>query len=548
MKQPKYTEATKVDFCVAIGKHYGTDVVTTKQVSEFVKLNNLPYPYFLATDAKFKAGWGKYKLLPNFTAPTAPEVVEQPVQISTRKVAETVTQSFVPKVDENYVPFAFFNDLKNIIDSRIFYPVYITGLTGNGKTLMVEQVCAKLGREMIRVNITKETDETDLIGSYELIDGNTIRREGPVVVAMRRGAVLLLDETDYGSERLLCLQPILEGKGFFDKKTGEFIHPTTGFQIIATANTKGKGSDDGRYIGANILNEAFLERFAITVEQEYPSIATEKKILEKCFASLGLDDEEFIDALGTWAELIRKSNADGAVEDVISTRRLVHISRAYSIFKSRRKAIELCLNRFDTETKVAFMDFYSKIDKNIDKKYDDRSAAEKLAEKLEQERLAAEEARRQEEQRMQQEADRAREARELGERLAAEQAERERVRAAALAALGKPNATPTAFGNQSKPLTALQASQGYAYVAPGSHIFGDARNIANVSAKYMTPVKVTMNKTTGDAVIESHGYATTVKSTEYMLDGNGRLLGVIVDRHASGIFNVDVMSCQKEWR
>lgn len=538
MKQPKYTEASKIDFCVAIGKHYGTDVVTTRQVSEFVKLNNLPYPYFLTTDAKFKAGWGKYKLLPNFTAST-PEAVTQPQQeiVSTRKVAETITQSFVPKVDENYVPFAFFNDLRGIIKSGIFYPVYITGLTGNGKTLMVEQVCASLGREMIRVNITKETDETDLIGSYELIDGNTIRREGPVVVAMRRGAVLLLDETDYGSERLLCLQPILEGKGFFDKKTGEFIRPTEGFQIIATANTKGKGSDDGRYIGANILNEAFLERFAITVEQEYPSIATEKKILEKCFASLGMDDQEFIDALGTWAELIRKSNADGAVEDVISTRRLVHISRAYSIFKSRRKAIELCLNRFDTETKVAFMDFYSKIDKNIDKKYDDRSAAVKLAEKLEQERLALEEARRQEEQRRQEEAERAREARELGERLAAEQAERERVRAAALAGLG----------NKSKPLTAFQTSQ-QAYVAPGSHIFGDARNIVNVSAKYGVPVTVKMDKVTGDAVIQSHGYTTTVKATEYMLDGAGNMLDYIVACHSGGIFIVDVMAHQKEWK
>ena len=228
--------------------------------------------------------------------------------------------------------------------------------------MMIEQVCAALKRELIRVNITKRTDESDLIGSYELVDGNTIRREGPVITAMRRGAVLLLDECDLGTEDILCLQPILEGKPYFDKKTGEVVHPAAGFNVIATANTKGKGSDDGRFIGTNLLNEAFLERFAITVEQEYPPANTERKILEKNFAVLGLTDAVFIERLITWAEVIRKSFADGAVDEVISTRRLVHIAKAFSIFGNRLKAIEMCLNRFDSDTKTAFLDLYTKVD------------------------------------------------------------------------------------------------------------------------------------------------------------------------------------------
>jgi MoxR-like ATPase len=268
----------------------------------------------------------------------------------------------VPDRNETYVPFGFYNDMRDIIKSRIFYPIYITGLSGNGKTFMIEQVCAALKREMIRVNITKRTDESDLIGSYELVDGSTIRREGPVITAMRRGAVLLLDECDLGTEDILCLQPILEGKPYFDKKTGEVVHPAAGFNVIATANTKGKGSDDGRFIGTNLLNEAFLERFAITVEQEYPPAATERKILEKNFAVLGITDTIFIDRLITWAEVIRKSFSDGAVDEVISTRRLVHISKAFSIFNNRLKAIEMCLNRFDTDTKTAFLDLYTKVD------------------------------------------------------------------------------------------------------------------------------------------------------------------------------------------
>jgi MoxR-like ATPase len=277
-------------------------------------------------------------------------------------VAKNVTESFVPEKDSTYAPFGFFRDLKKIIDSKQFYPIYITGLSGNGKTMMVEQVCASLGREMIRANIVRTTDETDLIGSYELVDGNTILREGPVIVAMRRGAVLLLDEVDLGSEHLLCIQPVLEGKPYFNKKTGELIHPAPGFTVIATANTKGKGSEDGRFIGTNVLNEAFLERFAITVEQQYPSNTTERKILQNNCGLLGVDEPEFVERLVLWADMIRTSYMEGAVDEIISTRRLVHIVKAFSIFRNRMKAVEMCLNRFDTETKTAFLDFYTKVD------------------------------------------------------------------------------------------------------------------------------------------------------------------------------------------
>ena len=354
---------------------FSKDVISLKEFNAFVRnpKNGIKnYPYFIKRERK--VGRGQFSLADVVTTPTiapkvqaavadavAPAMAATIVNLASKR-ATNVTESFVPEKNETYVPFGFFNDMKNIIKSQIFYPIYITGLSGNGKTFMIEQVCAALNRELIRVNITKRTDETDLIGSYELIDGNTVRREGPVITAMRRGAVLLLDECDLGTEDILCLQPILEGKPYFDKKTGEVVHPAAGFNVIATANTKGKGSDDGRFIGTNILNEAFLERFAVTVEQEYPPTATEKKILEKNFAQLGIQDDGYIDKLIMWAEVIRKSFADGAVDEIISTRRLVHITKAFSIFKNRVKAIELCLNRFDSDTKNAFLDFYTKID------------------------------------------------------------------------------------------------------------------------------------------------------------------------------------------
>ena len=350
-------------------EHYKSDIVSNKQILDYAKFKKMSLPYFILRDDTRKLSRGRYSVVPSDTTEVKKSVSTEPVAAMTAKVvnmesrrAKNVTESFVPEKNETYVPFGFYTDLKNIIKSKIFYPIYITGLSGNGKTLMIEQVCASINRELIRVNITKRTDESDLIGSYELIDGNTVRREGPVITAMRRGAVLLLDETDLGTEDLLCLQPILEGKPYFDKKTGEIVQPAVGFNVIATANTKGKGSDDGRFIGTNLLNEAFLERFAVTVEQEYPPAATERKILEKNFTQLGVDDSAFIDRLITWAEVIRRSFADGAVDEVISTRRLVHIAKAFSIFNNRLKAIELCLNRFDGDTKTAFLDLYTKVD------------------------------------------------------------------------------------------------------------------------------------------------------------------------------------------
>jgi len=363
---------------------YG-DTVTSKQILDFAEAKGLPVPYFLLRDERKKIGRGKYRLCSRASLlkrgtishsiadaldqQDAQEVAPQNAMPQTAQVinlasrrAMNVTESFVPDKLDTYVPFGFYKDLKNILNSKAFYPIYITGLSGNGKTLMVEQVCAALGRELIRVNITKLTDETDLIGSYELIDGNTVRREGPVITAMRRGAVLLLDETDYGTETLLCLNSILEGKPYFDKKTGEVIHAAPGFTVIATANTKGKGDAEGRFIGANVLNEAFLERFAVTVEQEYPDTKVERSILSKNFDKFGCADDQFVDRLVTWADVIRKSFTEGAVDELISTRRLVHIAKAFSIFKDRMKAIELCLNRFDSETKIAFVDLYTKVD------------------------------------------------------------------------------------------------------------------------------------------------------------------------------------------
>ena len=284
----------------------------------------------------------------------------------------------IPAADPTYVPFGFYNDLFDIVQSKIFFTVYITGLSGNGKTIMVQQACAKAMRECIRVNITKRTDELDLYGGYELINGNTIRNEGPVLAAMRRGAILLLDEVDYGTEDLLCLQPVLEGKPYLDKKTNTVYEPAPGFNIIATANTKGKGTSDGRFVGANVLNEAFLERFAITEEQEYPNKQIEKEILELNFRELGLDineNSDFIQCLVNWSEGTRKTYQDGGISDLVSRRRLVHIANAYKIFNDKRKAIQKCLNRFDETTSKGLMDFYTKYDKEID----DKRKAEQLA-------------------------------------------------------------------------------------------------------------------------------------------------------------------------
>ncbi len=274
-------------------------------------------------------------------------------------------ESYVPAKVSNYVKFGHYSDVKTIKKSGQFYPIFITGLSGNGKTMMIEQVHAELKKELFRVNITIETDEDDLIGHYALVDGRTVWQDGPVVLAMERGGTLLLDEVDLASNKIMCLQPVLEGNPLLIKKEGRIVRPKAGFTVMATANTKGKGSEDGRFIGTNILNEAFLERFPITVEQEYPSVTVEKKIINKLMTSLNCLDEEFSGKLVDWADLIRKTFYDGGVDEIIATRRLVHIVHAFSIFKDRMKAIAMCVARFDDQTKETFMDLYSKLDDKV---------------------------------------------------------------------------------------------------------------------------------------------------------------------------------------
>jgi len=320
-------------------------------------------PFWLLNMTEHRIGRGKYDLSPLMAGvqPALVAVVSAPKMVIQPKL-QTVIENLVPQVDPTYVPFGFYRDLTKVLKSENFYPTFISGLSGNGKTTMVEQACAKLKRECIRVNISIETDEDDLIGGNTLIDGNVVYREGPVLTAMKRGAVLILDEIDRGSNKMMCLQAILEGKPYFNKKTGETVYPKSGFNVIATANTKGKGSDDGKFMSAQILDDAFLERFAITVEQEYPSLKIEKEIILNKMEKANKIDEEFADKLVTWADIIRKTFYDGGVEELISTRRLEHIVNAYAMFGSRAKAIELCVNRFDADTKSAFLDLYKKVD------------------------------------------------------------------------------------------------------------------------------------------------------------------------------------------
>jgi len=353
----------------------GTIEFSKSTVRKICDTAEIPFPSWLIRKPQFKAGYGTYSiesLVPeNYGAVAVePEAVPnvQVVPIPTSDVGINVLDEnfeVIPTKIDNYVPFGHFKDLEKIIKSGIFFPVFITGLSGNGKTLMVEQLCAKLKKELFRVNITIETDEDDLIGSNTLVNGNIMFREGPVLKAMRKGAVLLLDEVDLASNKVMCLQSILEGGGYLIKKTGEFVKPADGFTICATANTKGKGSEDGRFIGTNILNEAFLERFAITLEQSYPPVKTEQKIIKKDFELVGVNDDEFAENLVNWADVIRKSFYEGAVDEVISTRRLVHIAKAFSMFNDKIKSIEVCLARFDDDTKASFLDLYTKVDAGV---------------------------------------------------------------------------------------------------------------------------------------------------------------------------------------
>lgn len=358
----KWTEAQKEQFINHLAKGYGT-AVSRGEIIEEAKQLNLPYPRFILDNPVTKAGRGMYDISSlSDSLVYAPAMVAQVVPITKTPKLEPTVDNLVPSKESQYVPFGFFKDLKQILQSKIFYPVFITGLSGNGKTTMVEQVCADLRRECIRVNVSIETDEDDLIGGNTLVNGNIVYREGPVLMAMKRGAILLIDECDRGSNKLMCLQAIMEGKSYLNKKTGEVIQPAAGFNIIATANTKGRGTEDGRFSGAQMIDDAFLERFAITVEQEFPSSKVEKKIVLGKMEELNCTDKDFADKLVSWAEIIRRTFEEGGIDELVSTRRLLHIVKAFAMFGDRTKAIELCTNRFDDETKSAFLDLYSKVD------------------------------------------------------------------------------------------------------------------------------------------------------------------------------------------
>ena len=353
--------------------HYKKDELTRNEINSYVDVNKIKNPSWLKSNT-YKIARGVYRLPIN--GDISP-VVSEPVSTKTETTPETntvsqaayvvssLTGNIVPTKDPVFVPWGHFKDIKSIVTSKQFYPIFITGLSGNGKTMNVQQACAVSKRECIRVNITIETDEDDLLGGYRLQDGQTVWQNGPVIEAMERGAILLLDEIDLASNKIMCLQPILEGSGVFIKKINKFVKPALGFNVIATANTKGQGSEDGKFIGTNILNEAFLERFPITVEQSYPSNKNEIKMLDNVMNQKGLTkdaDKKFADNLITWADIIRKTFYEGGVDEVISTRRLVHIVDAYAIFKDKMKSIQMCTNRFDNDTKTSFIDLYTKID------------------------------------------------------------------------------------------------------------------------------------------------------------------------------------------
>lgn len=369
------TQAEKVAFLTEAAKRFGETV--TRQQLVTLSDEGFKRQFWIESD-EYRVGRGKYKLPlaefgVNMAGVATAQVIEMPVAKEKIEVKKSKIQSvsrvedgaIVPKLNSLYVPFGFFNSMKAIVKSERYYPVFVSGLSGNGKTLMVEQACAQTKREWIRVNISPETDEDDLIGGFRLIDGETKWYDGPVIQAMKAGSILVLDEIDRGSNKLMCIQGILEGKGILIKKTGEYVEPAQGFNVVATANTKGKGDETGRYMAATILDDAFLERFPITVEQEYPDVKIEAKILAKVFDSLGMNDKAFADNLVKWADIIRKTFEEGAIDEIISTRRLVHIAEAYTIFGDKMEAIKLCINRFDAETKTAFLDLYSKIDAGV---------------------------------------------------------------------------------------------------------------------------------------------------------------------------------------
>lgn len=361
-------------FGVASMETFGTLEVSRKQMKEISEKYGYMIPGEIKKDPANKIGRGLFKIPAKIEEKI--EQVSESVSSAVEKVVGSVqkaassTVSYIPPTDSTFIKWGNYRDLEKIIKSRHFYPVFITGLSGNGKTMGIRQACANLNRELIRVNFTIETDEDDLIGGFRLLNGETVWQDGPVVEAMRRGAVLLLDEIDLASHKVMTLQSVLEGQGVFLKKIGEQVMPAPGFTILATANTKGKGSDDGRFVGTNILNEAFLDRFPATLHQEYPSEVNEKKILSAVMASLveqpGEKESSFVENLVRWSYIIRKTFEDGGIDEVISTRRLVDIIKTYSIFQNKNKAIKMGTERFDDDTKASFRDLYEKIDAEMD--------------------------------------------------------------------------------------------------------------------------------------------------------------------------------------
>src|SRR6056300_1408873 len=379
MKKGDYTmlNTKQQEFVDHAVKKFGSNELTVAQLKEANKHFGCKYaPQWLIKNADYKIGKSLFKLptegdevvpVTNVQSGEAEKVLTTKApEVETKSeaayIVSSLTGDIVPKKDPVFVSFGNYPDVKSIIKSKMFYPVFITGLSGNGKTMGVTQACAENKRELIRVNITIETDEDDLLGGYRLKDGQTVWQNGPVIEAMERGAVLLLDEIDLASNKIMCLQPILEGSGVYVKKINKFVKPKLGFNVIATADTKGQGSDDGKLIGTNVLNEAFLERFPVTFEQEYPSAKIEEKIVSTKLKTAGKSDDKFAYNLVTWADVIRKTYKDGGVDEIISTRRLVHIAEAYGIFKNKMKAISVCTNRFDDDTKTSFVDLYTKVD------------------------------------------------------------------------------------------------------------------------------------------------------------------------------------------
>ena len=370
--------AKRTAFVNAAKSYEGIDInsVNKTELQSIADSAGLKFPHWITRVSTYKVGRGLWSIPVDGETEVSevkvkekktpkPKPIAEPAVSTTIEMAKgsSVEVSAVPAKDPLFVPFGNFSDVEAIVKSNMFYPVFVTGLSGNGKTFMIEQACAKAKRELFRVNVTIETDEDDLLGGFRLVNGETVWFDGPVVEAMRKGAVLLLDEVDLASTKIMCLQPVLEGKGVFLKKINEWVECAEGFNIIATANTKGKGDETGNFIGAGVLNEAFLERFPITVEQEYPANSVEKKILNKVFDKLNVSDTEFVDKLVAWADIIRKTYVEGAIDELITTRRLVHISNAYAIFNmDRMKAIQMCVNRFDGETMTAMVDLYTKVD------------------------------------------------------------------------------------------------------------------------------------------------------------------------------------------